>query len=170
MYTINIEIHVIIYMWQISCVKAHNLTACIQHQHNLLLLLVLSISWTDISVGLHPYDCQSKKKMLKHIIYIWSRSAMSIKIKWVGSPTHNLTACIEHNLLLLLVLSLSWADISVGLHPYDWQPKQKMLKHIIYIWSRSAMSIKWVGSPNLNLTAWIQHNLLLLLMLVLSLS
>ena len=102
MYTINIEIHVIIYMWQISCVKAHNLTACIQHQHNLLLLLVLSISWTDISVGLHPYDCQSKKKMLKHIIYIWSRSAMSIKIKWVGSPTHNLTACIEHNLLLLV--------------------------------------------------------------------
>ena len=100
MYTINIEIHVIIYMWQISCVKAHNLTACIQHQHNLLLLLVLSISWTDISVGLHPYDCQSKKKMLKHIIYIWSRSAMSIK--WVGSPTHNLTACIEHNLLLLV--------------------------------------------------------------------
>jgi len=125
---------------------------------------------TDMNniVGWPPYDCQSKKKMLKHIIYIWSRSAMSIK--WVGSPTHNLTACIEHNLLLLLVLSLSWADISVGLHPYDWQPKQKMLKHIIYIWSRSAMSIKWVGSPNLNLTAWIQHNLLLLLMLVLSLS
>ena len=42
------------------------------------------------------------------------------------------------------------SDITVGLLPYDHQPEWELLKHFIYVWSRSDMSMKWMRCPSHN--------------------
>ena len=43
-------------------------------------------------------------------------------------------------------------SIRLGLHPYDHQPQYKVLKHIIHVWSRPDMCMKWVRCLNRILT------------------
>ena len=46
---------------------------------------------SDSGVMTHSYDCPPHIKYVKHFIYVWSRSGMSIK--WMRGPYHYITVC-----------------------------------------------------------------------------
>ena len=43
---------------------------------------------------------------------------------------------------------LWWYGMVLHLHPYGHPPHIKHAKHLLYVWSESGMSMKWMGGPN----------------------
>ena len=74
-------------------------------------------------LGLDPYDHWPQQQVLKHCIYIWSRSAMSM-MKWVRCSYHIYSTLQVRNRVNLLQLPLrqrqgEQAYVRLGLHLYD---------------------------------------------------
>jgi len=82
-------------------------------------------------------------KYAKHIIYVWSRSGRSMKR--MGGPNHILQHVPSEKPRQNPTTQPTpfWS-----VHPYGHPPYIKHAKHLLYVWSRSGKSMKWMGGPN----------------------
>ena len=105
---------------------------------------------SDSGVMTHSYDCPPHIKYVKHFIYVWSRSGMSIK--WMRGPYHYITVWYMSKIYSLtskLGQGQGYCDDSgVRTHSYDCPPHKKYVKHLVFVWSGSGVSIQGLGGPN----------------------
>ena len=82
-------------------------------------------------------------KYAKHSIYVWSRSGRSMKR--MGGPNHILQHVPSEKPRQNPTTQPTpfWS-----VHPYGHPPYIKHAKHLLYVWSRSGKSMKWMGGPN----------------------
>jgi hypothetical protein len=97
----------------------------------------------------HSCDCPPHINYVKHLIYVWSRSGMSIK--WMSRPYHYITVWYMSKIYTLTSkLGQGYCDDSgVRTHSYDCLPHTKYVKHPWwYVWSGSGTSMQGLGGPN----------------------
>jgi hypothetical protein len=101
-----------------------------------------------LQFGCCCYDCPPHIKYFKHFIYVCSRSGMSIK--WMRGPNHCITVWYMSKIYALTSkLGQGYCDDSgVRTQSYDCPPHIKYVKHLLYVWSGSGMSMQGMGGPN----------------------
>jgi hypothetical protein len=103
---------------------------------------------SGVGVRTQSYDFPTHIKYVKHLVYVWSGSGMSMK--GMGGPNHILQHVPSEN---------PTENPTTGPPPFRvrhsmvlWHsghpPHIKYVKHLSYVWSGSGMSMRWMGGPN----------------------
>jgi len=121
--------------------------------------------WETEWLSYHHSDCETKHisgwgcilmtpshgRRCSNALYVYEVYLIWVCSGWGASIiTYNMIQVRNRVNLLLPLWLWDQAHIRVGLLPYDHQTEWEVLKHFIYVWSRSDMSMKWMRCPSHN--------------------
>ena len=97
-----------------------------------------------------PYGHPPHIKHAKRLLYVWDGFGMSMT--WMRGPYHYITVWYMSKIYTLTSHLQTWPRLlwrcGVRTQSYDCPPHMKYVKHLLYVWSGSGISIKWMGGPN----------------------
>jgi hypothetical protein len=104
--------------------------------------------YDDSGVRTQSYDCPPHMKYVKHLLYVWSGSVMTMQV--MGGPNHILQHVPSENPTENPTTQPTPFGVMYGMVLWhsDCPPHIKYVKHFLYVWSESGMSMRWMGGPN----------------------